>query len=144
MAFAQHDLAPKSWELGKYVLILATLGIFAKVLRIDVSGLEILGVKLGTESDALIPGFIGLALLYTFVAFCVARLENIFVLRGDHHTKAVLDEMPKNRSLRWLSYVSLAPSVVVYSMPLLLGTFATWYLRADSLAVVKLVLRDAF
>jgi len=56
MTFAQNDLAPKSWSLGKYVLILAGLGILAKVLRIDLSQMQIVGLKARAESAALIPG----------------------------------------------------------------------------------------
>jgi hypothetical protein len=143
MAFAQHDLAPKSWELGSYTLILSALGILAKVLRIDVAGLDILGVKMGAESVVLIPGFIGLALGYTFLAYCAARLENVLVLHSGADTKALIEEFPKDRSLRWVSYVALAFSAPVYIAPLVLGVFATTYLWPDSVAVVKLALVSA-
>ena len=144
MAFAQNDLAPKSWELGKYVLVLSTLGIFVKILRIDVSNLEIVGLKLGASSAALIPGFIGLALIYVFVAYVVARIETEYARSVDHESKAIAEAHLKHRSLRWVTALLLPVSGFVYWMPYVLGIFAIIYLWTDAVAVLRLVLRDAF
>ena len=143
MAFAQHDLAPKSWDLGKYVLLLATLGIFSKLLRIDLSQIDVLGVRLGAGSVMLIPGFVGLALFYVLAAFILARLENFLALRSDVESKALVAETLTHPPLRWFLALVSPLAFVVYSMPYALGGFACWYLWSDAIAVLRLIFRGA-
>jgi hypothetical protein len=139
MAFAEHGLAPKRYELGKLVLVLAALGIFAKVLRIDLSQLDVLGIKFGASSTSLIPGLIGVALVYALAAFFVASTEAAFTHLVDSESKALAQLTMESKSVRWLSVLALAISGVVYATPWLLGAFASWYLWRDVVTLVKLV-----
>ncbi len=46
MSFAKHGITGQSVELGKAVLALSALGLFTKLLHIDLSQLQVLGVAL--------------------------------------------------------------------------------------------------
>ena len=87
MSFTEHSLAPQSVDLGKAVLALSALGIFTKLLHIDIGSLQILGLTLSKSTSALIPGFLGLVLIYVFVAFCIARMESALYHTTSNVTK---------------------------------------------------------
>ena len=75
MTYLKHGIATESVAIGKSVMTLAALGIFTKLLNVDLSKLQVLGVSFDPATSSLIPGFLGLTLMYAFLAFCVARAE---------------------------------------------------------------------
>lgn len=122
---------------------MSALGIFAKLLNVDLSRLDVLGVNFDPETSSLLPGFLGLILIYTFLAFCVARAEAIG--EGMTNPEGVTHKASKSESWNRLIFAALfAPfSFVVYSMPLALGIAAIVLLWSDSVAVLSAILRLA-
>lgn len=139
MSFAKHGLASQSTELGKTVLALSTLGLFTKLLNIDLSNLQVLGVSLRPENSNLIPGFLGLALIYAFVAFSVARIEAAFEGQTNKDTVEANKIIIGSKSLLSFAFLALPFSIFVYSMPYALGLFAISLLWSDSMSVVASV-----
>ncbi|MFZ3019739.1 MAG: hypothetical protein WA056_14920 [Gallionella sp.] len=139
MSFAKHGLTAQSVDLGKAVLALSALGIFAKLLHIDLSQLQVLGVTLGPTTTALIPGFIGLALFYAFIAFVVSRLEAAIENVTDKETVESYKKVQESKFLLGVSLLALPLSVFVYSMPYILGVFAISLLWSDSMSVVSAI-----
>jgi hypothetical protein len=143
MSFAKHGLTAQLVDLGKTVLALSALGIFAKLLNVDLSQLQVLGVVLGPTTSGLLAGFIGLALIYAYIALVVARLEAGIDIATSEETMESYKKIYKSKSLMGLSVLSLPLSIFVYSMPYLLGAFAISLLWSDSWSVVKAVWRLA-
>ena len=137
MSFAKHGLAGQGTDLGRTVLALSTLGLFTKLLNIDLSNLQVLGVSLRPENSGLIPGFLGLALIYAFVAFSVARMEAAFEVQTDKGTVEANKIIIDSKSLLGLALLALPFSVFVYSMPYVLGLFSISLLRSDSISVLS-------
>jgi len=139
MSFAKFDLAPKGWELGKSVLALSALGVFMKLLHVDLSQFQVLGVSFGTKNASLIPGFIGLALIYSWSAFILARLESALFQTTNKDTKETHQQILGNKVLMAFSILALPLSILVYSLPYVLGVFSIAFLWADSMAVLRTV-----
>ena len=137
MSLAKHGLAGQSSDLGKTVLALSTLGLFTKLLNIDLSNLQVLGVSLRAENSGLIPGFLGLALIYAFVAFSVARMEAAFEVQTNKETVEANKIIIGSKLLLGLAFLALPFSLFVYSMPYVLGLFSIGLLWSDSMSVVS-------
>ena len=140
MSFTSHSLAEQSVDLGKAVLALSTLGIFSKLLHVDLASLQILGLTLSKTTATLIPGFLGLVLIYTFVAFSVSRMEAGLHSATDKEAKKTRKDIKKDKDLLWLTAATFPFSILVYSMPTALGAFAIYLLWADSINVIKAIL----
>ena len=140
MSFTSHSLAEQSVDLGKAVLILSTLGIFSKLLHVDLANLQILGLTLSKTTAALIPGFLGLVLIYTFVAFSVSRMEAGLHSATHKEAKKTRKDITKNKGLLYLTIISSPFAFCVYSMPTFLGLFSIYLLWTDSINVVKAIL----
>ncbi|MHB1015072.1 MAG: hypothetical protein ACYC2W_07315 [Desulfurivibrionaceae bacterium] len=136
MSFAKHGLASQSIDLGKTVLALSALGLFTKLLHIDLSQLQILGVSLSPASSSLVPGFLGLALIYAFIAFSVARIEAAVERQTNKETVEATKIITDSKPLLALMFLIFPFSVFVYSMPYVLGAFAINLLWSDSMTVV--------
>jgi len=143
VSYPKHGLATESFSLGKAVLALSALGIFSKLLNIDLSKLQVLGISFSPATTGLIPGFLGLTLMYVFVALCVARGEAAMENATD---PLVIDGFKKNaesKALTGLSAIGLPFSVFVYSMPYVLGILAIVLLWSDSMAVLAAIWQAA-
>lgn len=136
MSFAKHGIASQSVDLGKTVLALSALGLFTKLLHIDLSQLQILGVSFSPTSSSLVPGFIGLALIYAFIAFSVARIEAAVERQTNKETVEATKIIIKSKPLLALMFFVFPFSVFVYSMPYVLGAFVINLLWSDSMTVV--------
>lgn len=139
MSFAKFDLAPQGWELGKSVLTLSALGVFTKLLHVDLSQFQVLGVSFGTKNASLIPGFIGLALMYSLSAFILARLESALFQTTNKDAKETYAHILQSKGLRALSLLVLPLSFFVYSLPYALSIFSIAFLWSDSMAVLRVV-----
>jgi hypothetical protein len=144
MSFATHGIAGQSTELGKAVLALSALGLFTKLLHIDLSKLQVLGVTLQPASAGLIPGFIGLALIYVFVAFCVARLEAAIEQQIKEESVEARKKVANSKPLMAFVVLSLPFSVFVYSMPYAMGALGIALLWSDSMSVITSIWLLAF
>ncbi|WP_147459052.1 hypothetical protein [Pseudomonas sp. AOB-7] len=136
MSFAKHGIAVHSMELGKATLALSTLGLFTKLLNIDLSQIEVIGLSMSQHSTELIPGFIGLALIYTFIAFVVARLESSIEQQLDEQTVTHLETIKNSKPLLIISALTMPLALIVYSLPYALGVFSIVLLWPDSTAVL--------
>ncbi|PKO91785.1 MAG: hypothetical protein CVU15_09270 [Betaproteobacteria bacterium HGW-Betaproteobacteria-1] len=139
LSFAKFDLAPQGWELGKSVLALSALGIFSKLLGIDLSQFQFLGVTLGEKSVQLIPGFLGLTLIYSLLAFILARLEAGLFHSTSKETKNTNQEILANKGLTIIALLALPISIFVYSLPYVLGAFTVTFLWSDSMLVLSMI-----
>ena len=139
MSFTSHSLAEHSIDLGKAVLALSALGIFSKLLHVDLSNLQILGLSLSKTTSVLIPGFLGLVLIYTYVAFLVSRMEAGLHSATDKEAKKTRKDIKGNKGLLWLTVFSSPFAFLVYSMPTLLGAFSIYLLWPDSVNVIKAI-----
>lgn len=137
MSFAKHGLANQSTDLGKTVLALSALGLFTKLLNVDLSNLQVLGVSFLPEHSGLIPGFLGLALIYAFVAFSVARVESAIEGQTNKETVEANKIVAGSKPLLSLAFIALPFSIFVYSMPYALGLFSISLLWSDSMSVVS-------
>ena len=139
MSFTEHSLALQSVDLGKAVLALSVLGIFSKLLHIDIGSLQILGLSLSKTTAALIPGFLGLLLIYTFVAYCVSRMESGFYQATNTEAKNAQKDIREDKGLLFLIIISSPFAFFVYSMPYILGALSIYLLWSDSMNVLKAV-----
>lgn len=137
MSFAKHGIAAQSSELGKAVLALAALGLFAKLLNIDLSSLQVLGVTLRPAHSGLLPGFLGLALIYAFIAFCVARIEAAVEQQTSKEFGDATKKILESKVLLTLVAITFPFSVLVYSLPYVAGILGIVLLWRDSLTVVQ-------
>jgi len=139
VSFAKHGLTGQGIELGKTVLTLSALGLFTKLLHIDLSQLQILGVALRPAYAGLIPGFVGLALMYAFIAFFVARMEAAIENEVDDAVIESRKNVLKSKSLLVLVLFTTPLAFVVYSMPFVLGAFSIVLLWSDSMSVLQAI-----
>jgi len=144
MSFAAHGIAGQSTQLGKAVLALSALGLFTKLLHIDLSQLQVLGITLQPASASLIPGFIGLALIYVFIAFCVARFEAAIENQVNKETVEARRNVANSKSLMVFVFLILPFSVFVYSMPYAMGALGITLLWSDSMSVITSIWHLAF
>jgi hypothetical protein len=144
VSYWKHGIASESYNLAKAVLTLSTLGIFTKLLNVDLSRLDVLGVTFAPETSSLIPGFLGVALMYTFLAFCVARAEATGENMSDPAILARLESRSKSKLYMAFAVLGSPFSFVVYSMPLALGLTSILLLWSDSIAVLSAIWRLAF
>ncbi|MBI3223086.1 MAG: hypothetical protein HYZ46_08535, partial [Nitrosomonadales bacterium] len=114
-------------------------GLFTKLLHIDLSQLQILGIALRPTNAGLIPGFIGLALMYAFVAFLVARMEAAIENEVDNAVVESRKSVTQSKSLLILVLCITPFSIVVYSMPFVFGAFSIMLLWSDSMSVLKAI-----
>jgi hypothetical protein len=140
----KHGIATESFRLGKSVLALAILGVFTKLLNIDLSKLHVLDISFDPAASGLIPGFLGLALMYTFLAFCIARLEAVSEDFSDPAVVAGLAARFRSKLQMAVALTSAPFSFIVYSMPLFLGLISIILLWSDSMAVLAAIWRLAF
>ena len=139
MTYLKHGIATESFGIAKAVLALSALGIFTKLLNIDLSKLQVLGVSFDPATSSLIPGFLGLALMYAFLAFCTARLEAMSENFSDPGVMAALEARTKSKMHMALAVISAPFAVAVYSMPLVLGIVSIALLWSDSIAVLAAI-----
>jgi hypothetical protein len=115
------------------------LALFSKLLHIDLAKLQILGIELHPSNASLIPGFLGLALTYTFCCFIVARAEAAVEGELDKDAIEHRDKIKEKKGLLALGCLLAPFTVLVYSMPLVVGGFSIFLLWPDSLRVLKSV-----
>lgn len=130
---APGQLAAHRFELSKSLLYLSALGLFAKLLKADVSGVLLPGVALSAEHTAWAAGFIGMVLLFTLLAYVVCVLEVAYfgLVSGD--TKRHSDLLLKSpKAVVALSVVAALGSSV-YLLPPVLAAYASWQLRKDTI-----------
>ena len=139
MSFAKHGITGQSVELGKTVLALSALGLLTKLLHIDLSQLQVLGVALKPANTGLIPGFLGLALIYAYIAFFVSRMEAAIETQVDEAVTESRKRVMQSKPLLTLTFVVLPFSIVVYSLPYVLGAFAIALLWSDSMSVLQAI-----
>ena len=139
MSFAKYGITGQSVDLAKAVLTLSALGLFTKLLHIDLSQMQILGVALRPAHVELIPGFIGLALIYAFLAFSVARMEASIASQVDKDVVETTNKVKESRGLLVLTFASAPFAFIVYSMPYALGTFTIVLLWSDSKEVLQAI-----
>ena len=139
MSFAKHGITGQSFELGKVVLALSALGLFTKLLHIDLSQLQVLGVALQPENTGLIPGFLGLALVYAYVAFLVSRMEAAIETQVDTEVTESRQRVMQSKPLLTLTFIFLPFSIFVYSLPYVLGGIAIALLWSDSMSVLQAI-----
>ncbi|MET3177839.1 UNVERIFIED_ORG: hypothetical protein ABIC43_000978 [Variovorax guangxiensis] len=126
------QLAGHRFDLSKSVLYLSALGLFAKLLKADVSGVLLPGVTLKAEHAAWAAGLIGMVLLFTLLALVISILEDAYdgLLSGKVQREG--HKLLKNP----VALVSLAVlgglSAFVYMAPLVLGVYASSKLWADT------------
>jgi hypothetical protein len=130
-----YGLASQGTELGKTVLALSTLGLFTKLLNVDLGNLQVFGVALRPENADLLPGFLGLALTYTFFAFCIARIEAVIEGQICPEALAETKRIFESKPLLGLAFLAFPLSGVVYLMPYILGIFAIHLLWSDTVSV---------
>ena len=134
---SKYVLAEKYYELGRSVLALSALGVLTKLLNIDLSKLEILGVTFDPASSRLIPGLIGITLLYVYAALVVSRAE-----AGDYFVSdpARIEELKNpsdaDKARMFVSIFFLPFSVVAYLGPLIFGLLAIVTLWRDIVSVL--------
>ena len=139
MSFAKHGIAAQSLDLGKAVLALSALGLFTKLLHIDLSQMQVLGVVLQPTNANLIPGFLGLALMYAFLCFVVARMEASIECEVDEAVISSRNKVKGKKELLALAFLIAPFSLVVYSLPFAFGIFSIVLLWSDSMSVLKAI-----
>ena len=144
MSFAKYGIAGQGTELGKFVLALSALGLFTKLLHINLGQLQVLGITLQPASSGLIPGFIGLALIYVFIAFCVARLEAAIEQQVNSDSIEANTKIAKSKPLMTFVLLALPFSAFVYSMPYVMGALGIILLWSDSMSVIMSIWLLAF
>jgi hypothetical protein len=132
----KYVLAEKYYELGRSVLALSALGVLTKLLNIDLSKLEVLGVTFDPASSRLIPGLIGITLLYAYAALVVSRAEagDYFVLDPSQIAR-LKNPSDTDKARRIVSALFLPFSIVAYAGPLIFGLLAIVVLRRDIVSV---------
>jgi hypothetical protein len=134
----KHILAEKYYEIGRSVLVLSALGILTKLLNIDLSKLEILGVTFDPASSRLIPGLIGLALIYAYSALVVSRAEAAdFFVADPEEIEKLKNPSDTDKARRFVSAFFLPFSIFAYSGPLLIGALSIALLFGDVLTVLS-------
>lgn len=139
MSFAKHGITNQSVELGKTVLLLSALGLFTKLLHIDLSHLQVLGIALQPKNAGLIPGFLGLTLMYTYMAFFVSRMEAVIETQVDSAVTESRNRVLESKLLLTLTFLVLPFSFVVYSLPFFIGALAIIFLWSDSILVLQAI-----
>lgn len=78
-------LSEDTKQHSRNMVIFAALGLFASVLGVDLSNLDIFGVQLAPQAKALhaagtelIPGLLGLALIYSLVMFLLSLARDFY------------------------------------------------------------------
>jgi hypothetical protein len=137
VSFTKHGIAAQSADLGKTVLVLSALGSFTKLLNIDMSKLQILGIELNPSNVKLIPGFLGIALTYAFLCFIVARMEGVIESAVDKEAIEHTTKIKESKGLLILTLLIFPASFLVYFMPFAFGGFAITLLWSDSMSVLK-------
>ena len=143
MSFAKHGIATQSLDLGKAVLALSALGLFTKLLHIDLNQMQVLGVVLQPANASLIPGFLGLALIYAFLCFVVARMEASIECEVDESVIASRNKIKEKKGLLALALLIAPFSFFVYSLPYAFGMFSIALLWSDSMTVLVAIWRLA-
>jgi hypothetical protein len=139
VSYFKYGIASESVNFAKGILILSALGIFTKLLNIDLSKLKMLGISFNPDASGLVPGFIGLALLYVYTAFWVARFEVTLEQSVSEEFKTVNDIVHGSKKTQ-IAALFVSPMVMfVYGMPILLGAIAIYLLWADSMAVLSTI-----
>ena len=133
----KHILAEKYYEIGRSVLVLSALGILTKLLNIDLSKLEVLGVTFDPESSRLIPGLIGLALIYAYAALVVSRAEGAdYFISDPAQLERLRNPTDVDKARTIISVFFLPFSVFAYAGPLVIGLLSIILLRRDIIAVL--------
>ena len=137
-----HDLSMKSsdqlaghrFDLSKSVLYLSALGLFAKLLKADVSGALLPGATLKAEYATWAAGLIGIVLLFSLLALVVCILEGAYI----GHMSGEIEQEGKALMKRPAALISLSVlsglGTLIYMAPLVLGGYASWKLWADTVA----------
>ena len=133
----KHVLAEKYYEIGRSVLVLSALGILTKLLNIDLSKLEVLGVTFDPHSSRLIPGLIGLALIYAYSALVVSRAEAAdYFVSDPAQLERLKNPSDADKARRIVSAFFLPFSLFAYAGPLLIGLLSIVLLWRDIVAVL--------
>ena len=139
MSFAKFGLADRGAELGRAVLALSVLGLFTKLLHIDLSHMRVFDVALQPANVGLIPGTLGLVLIYIYVAFLVSRMEAGIDTHLDASVTESRNRILESKPLLIIVSAILPFSIFVYLMPFVLGAIAIALLWSDSMSVLHAI-----
>ncbi len=139
MAFAKYGIAHRAPDIAKSLLIFGSLGIFSKLLDIDLGQANMIGITVDPAYSQLIPGFFGLIVIYLFITFCVARIEAILEQEINGETSQVLEQLKKSKPLMGAMILVSPFTLFVYSMPYVLGGYAVYLLWPDSMSVLSIL-----
>lgn len=145
MASSDYVYGNKQWEINRWILSLSTIGLASKVLKVDLSSLSVFGLNLGEENTSLLPGFICVALIYAFMSYLVARIEN-FLANWDSTSEQVaplMERLSSHRTLKFAFYVlSVVPFLLYTVIPIFLSLFTIYVLHKDMNIVVQHILKS--
>jgi len=136
MSLASLGIADKSFELGKSVLTLSCLGLFVKLLKVDLSNIQVLGIAVGPTYNHLVPGFLGLFLCYAYMCLCVARMEFALEIASRQDLHDQLEKATEVKPLLAFFIVASPFFTAVYLGPFALGAYSIYLLWSDIVAVV--------
>ena len=136
MAFAKYGIASRAPELGRSLLIFASLGVLSKILNIDLSSSEVIGLDINAPQPELISGFLGLIVSYLLVAFSLARIEGMVEQKIDGETDEVSRKVLKSKPLMGLMIAIFPFAILVYLTPFALGIYASILLWPDSISAL--------
>lgn len=142
MASEDYVFGNKQWEVNRWILMLSTLGLASKILEIDLSQISVFGLNLEGKESALVPGFIGLALVYSLLTFVLARIELMLAHNGEtaEHVNLKIDKIAKSKVLTFLLVLSFPIPALVYTViPVGLALFTLFLLSDDICAVVQVI-----
>lgn len=142
MASADYVFGNKQWEINRWILMLSTLGLASKILEIDLSQISIFGLNLQGKEAALVPGFIGLALAYSLLAFIVARVELMLAHNGETtaHVTPKVQKLARSKVLLFFLILSFPiPALIYVVIPVGLALFTLFLLSGDMYAVAQVI-----
>ena len=131
---SSDQLAGHRFDLSKSVLYLSALGLFAKLLKADVTGALLSGASLKAEYATWAAGLIGMVLCFTLLALVVCIIEGAYL----GHTSGETEQEGKALLKHPTALVALSFAgglgAIVYMAPLVLGIYTTWKLGGDTVA----------
>jgi hypothetical protein len=139
MSHGKNGLAEKTFDLGVAVLTLSALGVMAKLLKVDLTKLQIMGVGLNPENASLVPGLLGIAIIFTLLAYHVARTEAAFERTSDRARREADLGAMKLPGMKIMLVLAGPAAFFVYAMPLVAGLLATKLLWIDIISVASTV-----
>ncbi|ELA9085473.1 hypothetical protein QVK65_004823 [Vibrio alginolyticus] len=140
MSYFKPGIGSESINLAKAVLLFSLLGILIKLLDLQIEQISIVGISVKSGASQLIPGIVGICLIYVFIALCVARFE--ITLESRLHRdeeKAVVQKLTSSHSTVFGLVVLFPVLAITYWFPFIIGVITIILLFGDSVVVVGLI-----